>query len=254
MKNKKIYDFHTHISELSTIEKYYENNIVPVINCQNQEEYSRISKFFIEMNNNISFKSEKFYFSIGIHPNDSLKYENKVEKIYESILSESPIIGEIGMDGCWCDIPFDIQEEVFIKSLKLAQKHSKAVILHTKFMEEKIYNIINEYDLDFIVHWYSCDKYIDEFIDKGCYFTIGPAVLVDENVRLLVKKAPIDKLLLETDGLDALEWLFNKKYKADDLRDVLETVCEEISLLKSMDLESTYRALQKNSEKLLKIL
>lgn len=254
MKNKRLYDFHTHVSELNTIEKYYESNIVPVINCQDKNEYCNLNEYFRYMKKNISSREEKFYFIIGVHPNDSLKYENKVEQVYEKILSESPIIGEIGMDGCWCDVSFDVQEDVFIKSLDIAREHSKAVILHTKFMEEKIYNIIKEYDLDFIVHWYSCDKYIDEFIDKGCYFTIGPAVLIDENVRMLVKKAPMDKLLLETDGLEALEWLFKKKYKADDLRAVLETVCKEISLLKNIDIEVTYEVLQKNSEKLLKIV
>ena len=70
---------------------------------------------------------------------------------------------------------------------------------------------------------------------------------------MLVKRAPIDRLLLETDGLEALEWLFKKKYRADDLRSVLEIVCEEISLLKNIDIDRTYSILQKNSEKLLKI-
>ncbi|MBC2577806.1 TatD family deoxyribonuclease [Peptostreptococcus russellii] len=253
MEKKKIYDFHTHIDELNTIEKYYESNIVPVINCQNEDEYYEFKEYFEKIKGKLEYANEEFYFSIGIHPNDSLKYKKDVNDVYKDIVLNSPIIGEIGMDGCWCDVSFDVQEEVFRKSLDIAKKYSKPVILHTKFMEKKIFDIIKDYELDFIVHWYSCDNYIDEFIEKSCYFTIGPALLVDENVRMLVKRAPIDRLLLETDGLEALEWLFKKKYRADDLRSVLETVCEEISLLKNIDIDRTYSVLQKNSEKLLKI-
>lgn len=253
MENRKIYDFHTHVNGFDVIEKYYESNIVPVVNCQNDSEYYKLKEYFDKLRGNREFSDESLYFSIGIHPHDSWRYEQDINEIYRKIVVDSPIIGEIGMDGCWCDVSFDIQEQVFRSSLELAKTYSKPVVLHTKCMEKKIYDIIKDYDLDFIVHWYSCDNYMNEFIDKGCYFTIGPAVLVDENVRMLVKRAPIEKLLLETDGLDALEWLFQKKYKAGDLRGVLETVCEEISLLKNIDIAETYSALQKNSEKLLKI-
>lgn len=253
MKNKKIYDFHTHVNGFDVIEKYYESNIVPVVNCQNDGEYYKLKEYFDKLKNKKQLNDEGLYFSIGIHPHDSWKYEEDINDVYKKIVEDSPIIGEIGMDGCWCDVSFDVQEQVFRRSLELAKLHSKPVVLHTKCMEKRIYDIIKDYDLDFIIHWYSCEKFIDKYIAKNCYFTIGPAVLIDENVRTLVKRAPIDKLLLETDGLDALEWLFKKKYKADDLRSILETVCAEISLLKNISLEDTYEILQKNSEKLLKI-
>lgn len=253
MKNKKIYDFHTHIADLETIEKYYESNVIPVINCQNADEFKKINKMFETIKNNRSFEEIRPFMSIGIHPHDSWKYEKDISDVYEEIIKKVPLVGEVGMDGCWCDVSFDIQEKVFRESLNLAKKYNKAVILHTKSMEKRIYEIIKDYDLDFIVHWYSCKDYIKEFIDKGCYFTVGPAILIDENIRSLVKRAPIDRLLLETDGIEALEWLFKKDYRAEYIRRSLEVVCEEISLLKNMSKEEMFQNLQKNSERLLKI-
>lgn len=253
MENRKIYDFHTHVKNLETIEKYYESNVIPVINCQNADEFNKISAMFEKIKDNRDFDEVIPFLSIGIHPQDSWKYKNDIGNIYEEIIKQVPLVGEVGMDGCWCDVSFGVQEKVFRKSLELAQKYNKAVILHTKSMEKRIYDIIKDYDLDFIVHWYSCKDYIKEFIEKGCYFTIGPAVLIDDNVRDLVKRAPIDRLLLETDGIEALEWLFEKSYRPEDIRPSLQAVCEEISLLRNMSEDEILQNLQKNSERLLKI-
>ena len=38
MNKKKIYDFHTHISSLEVFEAYYDQDIIPLINCQSRDE------------------------------------------------------------------------------------------------------------------------------------------------------------------------------------------------------------------------
>ena len=184
MNKKKIYDFHTHISSLEVFEVYYDQDIIPLINCQSRDEFRSL------MNNREAFSGDrtraldKVYYSMGIHPFDA------------------DIIGQ----------QFGSSYEAFIMSLDLAKKYNKPVILHTKMMEAKIYEILRAYDLDMVIHWYSCDKYVKEFIDLGCHFTVGPAIFVDDNVRNMVKLLPLDRILVETDGVEALEWLFKKKF------------------------------------------
>lgn len=312
MKNDLLYDFHTHISDVSLIKKYHDDNIVPIINCQSVEEYNLLSSY-------IDCLEVDALYSVGIHPNDSLKHmsiinanknkndnnsiddnnynrnnnneknanknnneksvnknnngnnyninnnhndKNKInnkknnnnhnDSIYKIEDNKILFIGEIGMDSVWCDIDIKVQREVFVYSLNTALEKDMAVILHTKGMEKEIYEIIKEYDLKFIIHWYGCSEYIDEYIALGCYFTVGPAIFFDEDVINLVKKAPLNRILLETDGIEALKWLYKKEISLDDVRIIMEDVLTEISKIKNTDREVVYKAIISNSERLIK--
>ena len=68
----------------------------------------------------------------------------------------------------------------------------------------------------------------------------------------MVKLLPLDRILVETDGVEALEWLFKKKFDPRNLRNTLEAVIQEMADIKqvSFDLMSDY--LLANSERLLR--
>ena len=252
MNKKKIYDFHTHISSLEVLEAYYDQDVIPVINCQSRDEFKGlIDKREVFSKDRIHFMDD-LYCSMGIHPFDADIVDQQFGSSYEDLIKDANLIGEIGMDACWCDTPFEDQERAFVMSLDLAKKYNKPIILHTKMMEARIYEILKDYDLDMVIHWYSCDKYVREFIDLGCHFTVGPAIFVDENVRNMVKLLPLDRILVETDGVEAIEWLFKKKFDPGNLRNILEAVINELADIKhvSFDVMSDY--LLANSERLLR--
>ena len=252
MNKKKIYDFHTHISSLEVLEAYYDQDVIPVINCQSRDEFKGlIDKREVFSKDRIHFMDD-LYYSMGIHPFDADIVDQQFGSSYEDLIKDANLIGEIGMDACWCDTPFEDQERAFVMSLDLAKKYNKPIILHTKMMEARIYEILKDYDLDMVIHCYSCDKYVREFIDLGCHFTVGPAIFVDENVRNMVKLLPLDRILVETDGVEAIEWLFKKKFDPGNLRNILEAVINELADIKhvSFDVMSDY--LLANSERLLR--
>lgn len=252
MNKKKIYDFHTHISSLEVLEAYYDQDVIPVINCQSRDEFKGlIDKREVFSKDRIHFMDD-LYYSMGIHPFDADIVDQQFGSSYEDLIKDANLIGEIGMDACWCDTPFEDQERAFVMSLDLAKKYNKPIILHTKMMEARIYEILKDYDLDMVIHWYSCAKYVREFIDLGCHFTVGPAIFVDENVRNMVKLLPLDRILVETDGVEAIEWLFKKKFDPSNLRNILEAVINELADIKhvSFDVMSDY--LLANSERLLR--
>ena len=252
MNKKKIYDFHTHISSLEVLEAYYDQDVIPVINCQSRDEFKGlIDKREVFSKDRIHFMDD-LYYSMGIHPFDADIVDQQFGSSYEDLIKDANLIGEIGMDACWCDTPFEDQERAFVMSLDLAKKYNKPIILHTKMMEARIYEILKDYDLDMVIHWYSCDKYVREFIDLGCHFTVGPAIFVDENVRNMVKLLPLYRILVESDGVEAIEWLFKKKFDPGNLRNILEAVINELADIKhvSFDVMSDY--LLANSERLLR--
>lgn len=78
------------------------------------------------------------------------------------------------------------------------------------------------------------------YIDFGCYFTIGIDLLRNNAVKELAKKVPLDRLLIETDGLAAIEWALDRKVQVDDYVAILR--CHLQSLAELRNIESTILA------------
>lgn len=142
----------------------------------------------------------------GLHPWKAASYSVDDMLPY---LHACSVIGEIGMDNVWCSVDLKLQEKVFRRQLSIAQKMKKPVILHTKGEEDRISSIISEYPNIYLVHWYSCEKYLESYIELGCYFSVGPDVLWNPSVRALAERVPLSRILIETDGMDAVRWAYD---------------------------------------------
>ncbi len=139
----------------------------------------------------------------GLHPWHADK--EQVEE-FLPVLEQCSIIGEIGMDSVWCSVPLDIQEKVFVLQLEYASKAGKPVILHTKGQEEQIARLISRFPNTYLVHWYSAEYGLADYLKLDCYYTIGPDVWWNPAVRRTASQVPLDRLLIETDGLGAVSW------------------------------------------------
>ena len=162
----------------------------------------------------------------GLHPWQAASYFVNDMLPY---LTACPVIGEIGMDSVWCDVPLDRQEEVFRAQLAIACQMKKPVILHTKGEEDRIASILPEYPNTYLVHWYSCEEYLDQYLALGCYFSIGPDVLWNPPVRTLAARVPQNRILIETDGMGAVKWAYEapeapKKSQLADARENTKNV------------------------------
>ena len=72
-----------------------------------------------------------------------------------------------------------------------------------KGCEKEILEEIETFPYNICVHWYSGDaKTLKAYIDRGCYFTLGPDRGPD------ITDIPLDRLFLETDGLESLQWMY----------------------------------------------
>jgi len=129
-------------------------------------------------------------------------------------LESCPVIGEIGMDSVWCHVPLPVQEQMFRQQLELAARLGKPVILHTKGQEQKIAAIIREYPNRYLVHWYSGQDYLEEYLRMDCYISAGPDVGWNPAVRQAVRKTPLNRLLIETDGMESVKWAWREGQKA----------------------------------------
>lgn len=180
--------------------------------------------------------------SAGIHP---WKADTTPWEEMEPILREVPIIGEIGLDSQWCGVDMDVQREVFRRQLKLAGECRKPLILHTKGMEGEILETIRQYPNHYLVHWYDCDQYLSEYMALGCWFTIGPE-LSNPNIAHLAKTVPLDRLLIESDGLEGIAWAQGIELSAADYPAALEQHLNRIAQLRETEPASLLSQIQQN--------
>lgn len=199
---------------------------------------------------NVSANNSLIIPCFGIHPWKA--HENHTNLDYfENYIKETPIIGEIGLDFYWVKETQEnsIQRKVFNYFLDKAKKYNKLTNLHTKGAEEEILELIKKYNLiSPIVHWYSgniCT--LVKLLNYGCFFTIGVDIGYSKLTNEIVKYLPIDRILAETDGPTALQWV-NGNYGYPDY---IETIVEKISVIKDLSKEEVEYYIYDNFQRLL---
>lgn len=230
-----ICDAHTHI-KIDDI-KYLEDNEIYSMACaMNPIE----SKELIEKTVNSKF----IHPTCGIHPFESNKFTCKEIFPY---LKKVKIIGEIGMDRAWCNVDFATQRSIFLEQLNIAEELNKPVIIHCKGMERATAEILKNYNMQKIIHWYSSFEEVDLFINMDCYFTIGPGLIVDDpSIINLVRKIPLNRLMVETDGIDGINWALNTENGLEVIKSSLNNMVAKIAIIKDEPVDLIQRNIEKN--------
>ena len=154
----------------------------------------------------------------GVHPWETLgefEVESLKLKVGEELRSKllanpKAGVGEIGLDRLKVrDIP-PLMREVFESQLALALELRRPVVLHGAKCWGQVVATIrkltthNSQLTNFLFHGFSrSDGLIPEIVELNGFISVGPAVLNDNavNYRELVKKIPLDRLLVETDAV-----------------------------------------------------
>ena len=156
------------------------------------------------------------YAACGIHPHDAKELtDDTVRQIKNLILSSKKVvaIGEVGLDFFRDISPRDIQQEAFIKFVRLSKELNLPLILHCREAEygqnEAARFIIDTLKENLTapfkaaMHCFSGDKeFLKEWLDAGLYvsFTCNVTFKKADRLRETLRAAPIDRLMLETDA------------------------------------------------------
>lgn len=156
---------------------------------------------------------------VGVHPWKVAKSEEgrgESEGVLASLRDElaanpSLGVGEIGLDRLKVrEIP-QVMRDVFEAQLKLATEFHRPVVLHGAKCWGQVVSTIHRllpppsslFALpSFLFHGFSrSDGLVPDIMALNGFISVGPAVLNDHavNYRELVKKIPLDRLLVETD-------------------------------------------------------
>lgn len=145
-------------------------------------------------------------------------------------LEQATVIGEIGLDSVWCSSDPALQRQLFERQIAFACERQRPVVLHTKGQEGEVLAMIRHYPNTYHVHWYSCRDHLDDYLALGCYMSVGPFPSLDPAVAAVAAQTPDDRLLIETDGIDAVRWASGEE-RVDYLQ-ALARIADDIAALR----------------------
>lgn len=168
-------------------------------------------------------------YSIGIHPQDiDLNHLEQQFSWMKSIMFQNCFaIGECGLDSL-VSMDQKIQEEVFLRQIRIANEVKKPMIIHCV---RKFYEIISfkkKAEQPMIIHGFNKkQKIAEDLLANNFYLSFGKAVLYNLSLQNILKNTPLDKIFLETDNED-----FNIKelyLKVSEIKEIsLEQLNEQI--------------------------
>ena len=87
---------------------------------------------------------------------------------------------------------------------------------------------------------------MEDYLEQGCYATVGPDGMRNPAVCQVLEKTPLSRLMVETDGLGAVQWALGDNVKLQDLRNVLEDSIQSIAVQKGVTMEEAYQWTEAN--------
>jgi TatD DNase family protein len=150
------------------------------------------------------------YAAVGIHPWNANQFaqselQGTVDFIVKNALKGRIVaVGEIGLDPKYAKRKEmkEQQTRVFTEMVQLAEKLAVPIIIHSRWSAQKITDMLSSYRLRGVLwHWLSDPSdVLSRIIERGDYISEGPPVSYSDKIQEIVKQAPLERLLTETDG------------------------------------------------------
>ena len=250
----ELFDSHAHYNDEKfqedrekVLSQIYKSGVTKIVNAGYNLESSRQA---IEIAN----KHEFIYATVGISPNDIEDYKEEHLKEIAKLAQNKKVvaIGEIGLDYYWNKENKDLQKEVFISQIEIANKLNLPIVIHTR---EAIYDTLE------ILKNNSCNKkgvfhccpfnvdLVREGLKLGFYISFaGPTTFKNsKNASEIINMVPLDKMLIETDS----PYLSPEplRGKRNDSRNVIY-IAQKIAETRQISIEEVAKETYKNAKKI----
>lgn len=195
---------------------------------------------------------ENIYLTTGIGPwgTKDKDIHSKNISILENNIKNYPIkaIGEIGLDNHWDYGSKELQTDLFIKQIELANSYNLPIVIHNREANEQLSEIIksHKFTKSGIIHCFSADKDFAKIaLDNGFYISFAATITYKKNEELrdALQYIPLDRLLLETDSPYLPPQPFRGKINTPLL---IPLVYKQASETKKVDVESISINVRKN--------
>ncbi len=246
-------DTHTHINMIESISieeilnNAKENGIEKVIvPSANPKDFPEI----VELIN----KYDNVYGMLGVHPSDAKDWDDSLINQIKDLCNNKKIvaIGEIGLDYYWDKSFNDLQKDVFIKQIKLANELNLPLDVHDREAHKDTFDILKQYNINskVVMHCFSGSvEFAKECVKEGYYLGIGGVVTFKNAIKMkeVAKHIPLEYIILETDA----PYLTPVPYRGTENQPAyVKYVAEEIAKLKEISYEEVKNVTTSNAERI----
>ena len=200
----------------------------------------------------ISNKYENVYSMVGIFPSEAKTYTDEIEEKLINLAQNKKVVavGEVGLDYYWDKSFNNIQQDVFRRQIRLANRLNLPLVVHDREAHKDTFDILKEENKSskVLFHCFSGSvEFMRECVKEGWYIALGGVVTFKNAIKMkeVAEEVPLDKLVLETDSPYLTPVPFrgkpNKpayvKYVAEEIAKLRGTSFEEIAYITSTNAE-----------------
>ena len=255
----KLTDTHCHLND-----DYFYDNASTYINNFENDNLLRVfvvgydfisSKRAIELANNY----DSVYAIIGMHPEDCASYNAEFKQFVVDNASNPKVIGigEIGLDYHYGTDDKQLQKDVLIDQIKLADKLHLPIVIHVRDAIGDLIEILKD-NIKYInnggiIHCFN--ESIESYRilkDLGFKFSFGGAITFSnsKNAPRLLKEVDLNDILLETDS----PYLTPEPLRGKERNQpkYVKYVAERIAQYKDVDVDTIINANENNIKQVFK--
>lgn len=191
--------------------------------------------------------------AIGLYPLDAAELTQlEIDKAFyffnaEIQKPEVVAVGEVGLDFKYSEKESEQekQKKVFERFIGLANEHEKPLIIHSRFAQRQVIEMLEKYKAEkALLHSFVDSlKLMKRAAEAGHFVSVGLSVLYNEEVQKNITAFPLESLLFETDS----PIRFNGEKTGPEK---VTLVAQKVTQLKGLTLKEVEAQQEKNFKKL----
>jgi TatD DNase family protein len=195
---------------------------------------------------------------VGVHPTSitAENVEHELNFVSEALENNPPktfvAIGEVGIDCYWSKTYVREQQQAFERQLRLAEQHGLPVVIHARNSFNEILEALRSVkpNVSGVFHAFSGSTELYRDIKKLGGYKLGIGGMVtfkNSTLPEVVRQAPLDDLLLETDAPYLTPAPFRGKRNESAY---LTLIAQKIAEIKELSVEKVIEATTCNAKQL----
>ena len=196
---------------------------------------------------------ENIFGMVGLFPSEAKTFTQDFENKMEDIAKNNKkivAVGEIGLDYYWDKSFVELQKEVFIRQIKMAQRLNLPIVVHDREAHKDCFDILKDMKAkNVLFHCFSGSvEFMKECVKQDWYIAIGGVVTFKNAVKMkdVAREVPLNKLVLETDSPYLTPVPFRGKPNKPAY---VKYVAEEVAKIREMPLEELIDITTTNTER-----
>jgi len=148
------------------------------------------------------------YATVGMHPHDAKDVGAEELKTLKELASRQKVVavGEAGLDFYYNHSPRDVQRRVFSQFIHLARETRLPIVVHERDAAREVAELLRVEgagDLRGVIHCFTGDyDSARAYLDLGFFLSFTGIITFKnaEALRDIVRKVPLERMLVETDS------------------------------------------------------